>query len=84
FVERTNLVHEYRKFLFIDPGLPAELLPARWNGSHAALLFSQYYRVLAEPANRFFENVFKEGNDLQRKDVAYDATNHPLISEQVK
>ena len=21
FVERTNLVHEYRKFLFVDPGL---------------------------------------------------------------
>lgn len=84
FVERTNLVHEYRKFLFIDPGLPAELLPARWNGSHAALLFSQYYRILAEPANRFFEDVFKEGNDLQRKDEAYDATDHPLISEQVK
>ncbi|WP_042347520.1 phenylacetic acid degradation operon negative regulatory protein PaaX [Bacillus massiliigorillae] len=84
FVERTNLVHEYRKFLFIDPGLPAELLPARWNGSHAALLFSQYYKILAEPANRFFEDVFKEGNDLQSKDKGYDVNNHPLITEQVK
>ncbi|MGM9925010.1 MAG: phenylacetic acid degradation operon negative regulatory protein PaaX [Bacillus sp. (in: firmicutes)] len=84
FVERTNLVHEYRKFLFIDPGLPRELLPARWNGSHAALLFSQYYRILAEPANRFFEDIFKEDNDLLRKDEDYDATDHPLISEQAK
>ncbi|MET3319760.1 UNVERIFIED_ORG: phenylacetic acid degradation operon negative regulatory protein [Peribacillus simplex] len=79
FVERTNLVHEYRKFLFIDPGLPKELLPSKWNGNHAALLFSQYYQVLAEPASRFFESVFQENNDLCRKDEAYDAKDHPLI-----
>nr|WP_245402852.1 phenylacetic acid degradation operon negative regulatory protein PaaX [Peribacillus muralis] len=79
FVERTNLVHEYRKFLFIDPGLPEELLPPKWNGNHAALLFSQYYQVLAEPASRFFESVFQENNDLWRKDDAYDAKDHPLI-----
>ncbi|AOH53728.1 phenylacetic acid degradation operon negative regulatory protein PaaX [Peribacillus muralis] len=79
FVERTNLVHEYRKFLFIDPGLPRELLPSKWNGNHAALLFSQYYQVLAEPASRFFESVFQENNDLWRKDEAYDAKDHPLI-----
>lgn len=79
FVERTNLVHEYRKFLFIDPGLPKELLPTKWNGNHAALLFSQYYQVLAEPASRFFESVFQENNDLCRKDETYDAKDHPLI-----
>ncbi|MED3786500.1 phenylacetic acid degradation operon negative regulatory protein PaaX [Peribacillus frigoritolerans] len=79
FVERTNLVHEYRKFLFIDPGLPKELLPSKWNGNHAALLFSQYYQVLAGPASRFFESVFQENNDLCRKDETYDAKDHPLI-----
>ncbi|MFE4811151.1 phenylacetic acid degradation operon negative regulatory protein PaaX [Peribacillus simplex] len=79
FVERTNLVHEYRKFLFIDPGLPKDLLPSKWNGNHAALLFSQYYQVLAEPASRFFESVFQENNDLCRKDETYDAKDHPLI-----
>lgn len=79
FVERTKLVHEYRKFLFIDPGLPTELLPSKWNGDHAALLFSQYYQVLAEPASRFFERVFQENNDLCRKDVSYDALDHPYI-----
>ncbi|WP_026566038.1 phenylacetic acid degradation operon negative regulatory protein PaaX [Bacillus sp. UNC41MFS5] len=84
FVERTNLVHEYRKFLFTDPGLPKELLPARWSGNHAALLFSQYYKMLAEPANRFFEEVFQEDNDLRRKDQSYDASDHLLISEQIK
>jgi len=54
FVERTNLVHEYRKFLFVDPGLPKELLPEVWNGNHAAYLFEQYYKLLAQSASRFF------------------------------
>lgn len=79
FVERTKLVHEYRKFLFIDPGLPSELLPPMWGGNHAASLFSQYYKVLAGPASRFFESVFEADNDLRKKDESYDATDHPLI-----
>jgi phenylacetic acid degradation operon negative regulatory protein len=64
--------------------LPKELLPARWSGNHAALLFSQYYKLLAEPANRFFEEVFQEDNDLRRKDQSYDASDHHLISDQIK
>lgn len=79
FVERTNLVHEYRKFLFTDPGLPKELLPKIWSGNHAALLFEQYYKLLAQPASHFFEEVFQEDNDMRRKDKAYDADNHPLL-----
>lgn len=79
FVERTKLVHEYRKFLFIDPGLPKELLPANWNGTLAATLFNQYYQVLAEPASRFFESIFQENNDLCKKDDSYDAKQHPYM-----
>ncbi|QBP41112.1 phenylacetic acid degradation operon negative regulatory protein PaaX [Paenisporosarcina antarctica] len=81
FVERTNLVHEYRKFLFSDPGLPKELLPEIWNGNHAALLFESYYKLLAQSASQFFEMVFQEDNDLRRKDKSYDADNHPFIIE---
>jgi phenylacetic acid degradation operon negative regulatory protein len=81
FVERTKLVHEYRKFLFIDPGLPEELLPKEWMGSHAASLFSEYYKELAKPASRFFEEVFMDGNELEKKDEEYDIYNHPLIVE---
>jgi phenylacetic acid degradation operon negative regulatory protein len=33
------LVHEWRRFPFLDPGLPRELLPARWSGIAAARLF---------------------------------------------
>ena len=79
FVERTKLVHEYRKFLFLDPGLPKELLPEMWSGTHASLLFEKYYILLAEPASRFFEEVFAKDNDLGRKDKEYDANEHPLI-----
>jgi phenylacetic acid degradation operon negative regulatory protein len=81
FVERTKLVHEYRKFLFIDPGLPKELLPAKWNGTIAANLFNQYYQILAEPASRFFESIFKENNDLWKKDESYNAKQHPFITQ---
>ncbi|MEW9501534.1 phenylacetic acid degradation operon negative regulatory protein PaaX [Jeotgalibacillus marinus] len=79
FVERTRLVHEYRKFLFVDPGLPEELLPENWLGGHAASLFSEYYRELAEPALRFFETVFRQGNEMTKKNAAYDALDHPFM-----
>jgi len=79
FVERTKLVHEYRKFLFIDPGLPEELLPSKWLGGHAASLFSDYYKTLAEPANRFFESVFEKDNEINKKDSDYEVLNHPYM-----
>lgn len=81
FVERAKLVHEYRKFLFVDPGLPEELLPEKWLGSYAASLFSDYYKELAEPASRFFESVFKDGNEIKHKNVNYDVLDHPYIVE---
>lgn len=79
FVERTKLVHEYRKFLFVDPGLPEDLLPEKWLGGHAASLFSDYYKELAEPASRFFESVFQEGNEMLHKDQDYNVLTHPFI-----
>lgn len=35
-----ELVHAWRRFPSIDPGLPAHLLPARWSGARAAKLFA--------------------------------------------
>lgn len=63
FVKRTMLVHYYRKSLFIDPGLPKELLPNKWLGEEAAKLFDKYYKILEKPANIFFEKVFAKGYD---------------------
>ncbi|HEV7148136.1 MAG TPA: PaaX family transcriptional regulator C-terminal domain-containing protein [Pedococcus sp.] len=39
FVARTQLVHEWRLFLFSDPGLPDEVLPDQWAGREAARSF---------------------------------------------
>lgn len=79
FVERARLVHEYRKFLFVDPGLPRELLPEKWLGDYAQSLFRDYYKTLAKPASRFFEEVFQEGNEIKKRNDAYDALNHPYM-----
>jgi phenylacetic acid degradation operon negative regulatory protein len=35
-----ELVHAWRRFPSIDPGLPPELLPAGWSGARAAKLFA--------------------------------------------
>ena len=59
FVEKTRLVHAFRKFLFIDPGLPQDLLPERWTGTQARGVFSTYYHLLTEGALRFFERHYR-------------------------
>lgn len=35
-----ELVHAWRRFPSIDPGLPAQLLPDRWSGARAAKVFA--------------------------------------------
>ncbi len=39
-VRLTELVHAWRRFPSIDPGLPPRLLPGRWSGTRAAKLFA--------------------------------------------
>jgi len=39
FREQVRLVQEWRRFPFLDPALPSELLPATWPGPAAAELF---------------------------------------------
>lgn len=59
FVEQIELVHDYRKFLFVDPGLPVQLLPASWRGRDARRLFQTYYESLQEGARRFLGQHFE-------------------------
>ncbi len=63
FVSRSRLVHEYRKFLFVDPALPEELLPEDWAGHAAVNLFFEYDQLLAQGAGRFFSAVFVAAPD---------------------
>lgn len=55
FAVRSVLVHEWRKFLFTDPGLPGELLPADWPGHEAAELFGREAARLLPAASRFVD-----------------------------
>ncbi len=54
FVERLWLVHDYRKFTYVDPGLPSTLLPAHWPGTTAAALFREYYGAIDRKSLKFF------------------------------
>lgn len=56
FTARTLLVHEWRKFLFLDPGLPAEVLPTDWPGHEAAVLFDTTAAALLPPAREFVDS----------------------------
>jgi phenylacetic acid degradation operon negative regulatory protein len=58
FVTRIWLVHDFRKFAYLDPGLPPGLLPPNWPGTQAGMLFRKYYETLRPGAVRFFESVF--------------------------
>jgi len=53
FAARFRLVHEWRKFLFDDPGLPGELLPPDWPGAPAADLFTREAERLKPASDRF-------------------------------
>jgi phenylacetic acid degradation operon negative regulatory protein len=53
FAARFRLVHEWRKFLFDDPGLPAALLPRDWPGQAAADLFTGEAARLKPASDRF-------------------------------
>src|SRR3984957_14254499 len=45
-----DLVHAWRRFPWIDPGLPAAFLPAPWSGSEAAGLFARRHAEWAGEA----------------------------------
>jgi phenylacetic acid degradation operon negative regulatory protein len=55
FAARSRLVHEWRKFLFRDPGLPAELLPEQWPGTRATEFFHVESARLLPAASRFVD-----------------------------
>ena len=57
FVERFNLIHEYRKLPYFDPDLPEVLLPRNWLRSKAAEIFNQYRDILNDKAIKFFFSV---------------------------
>jgi phenylacetic acid degradation operon negative regulatory protein len=49
-VRVIDLVHAWRRFPWIDPGLPAQFLPAPWRGTAAAALFARLHAAWADDA----------------------------------
>lgn len=56
FSAHTRMVHEWRKFPFIDPGLPRRLLPPGWKGAQARHLFTRRRRQWRGPALAWFRD----------------------------
>lgn len=56
---QTELVHEWRRFPFLDPQLPAELLPAKWSGTKAAELFHHKHVDWRPEAQQYWDDLLK-------------------------
>jgi phenylacetic acid degradation operon negative regulatory protein len=54
-------VHTWRNFLFDDPALPEELLPADWAGRKAAEYFDAEAERLLPAASRFVDHCLRVG-----------------------
>lgn len=52
-----ELVHEWRRFPFVDPELPEELLPAGWPGHQAKRVFDRCHAAWLPPALRWFSEL---------------------------
>jgi phenylacetic acid degradation operon negative regulatory protein len=54
FVAQARLVHQWRKFPFLDPGLPERFLPPGWSGVEAREVFRCRHARWAPPARAWF------------------------------
>ncbi|HEX6313189.1 MAG TPA: PaaX family transcriptional regulator C-terminal domain-containing protein [Acidimicrobiia bacterium] len=66
FVAHTRLVDHWRRFPFLDPGLPSGLLPPGWAGTRAAELFHTRHAAWRDRAQRFFDAVAAAHGDERR------------------
>ena len=51
------MVHTWRKFPFLDPDLPPELLPARWPRTRAHEVFADRHEAWHAPAQDYFRSL---------------------------
>ncbi|MQA07227.1 MAG: PaaX family transcriptional regulator [Pseudonocardiaceae bacterium] len=57
---QTRLVHEWRRFPFLDPQLPSSLLPSNWSGSKAAELFHRKHVEWRPAAQQRWDELIAE------------------------
>ena len=57
FAGYVRVLTDWRRLPYLDPGLPAELLPDAWAGIRAAELFFALRAVLEEPAQAYVKSA---------------------------
>ncbi|MET3984650.1 PaaX family transcriptional regulator C-terminal domain-containing protein [Streptomyces sp. PvR034] len=57
FRHYVPMLTAWRRLPYLDPGLPAELLPPDWNAIGARQVFQQLHEVLATPSLHHVQNV---------------------------
>jgi phenylacetic acid degradation operon negative regulatory protein len=61
-IAQTRLVHAWRRFPFLDPQLPPDLLPAHWAGTTAARLFHSRHAEWQDGAQRHWDAMLAENS----------------------
>lgn len=57
FADYVHLLTQWRRLLYLDPGLPAEFLPPGWHGLTAERIFAELHRLLNVPARQHAERL---------------------------
>lgn len=73
FAMRLRLVHQWRAFLFLDPGLPAQVLPSDWPGFEAAATFADVYESLREGSWAFYLRTLESVPDQRSRSTIVPA-----------
>ncbi|HKZ13168.1 MAG TPA: PaaX family transcriptional regulator C-terminal domain-containing protein [Solirubrobacterales bacterium] len=66
FRSQTELVHAWRKFPFLDPDLPEDLLPRKWPRARALKLFRKLHSEWHDAAERHFLAIEAAGGGGRR------------------
>lgn len=61
FTDYITAVTDWRRLPYSDPGLPTEILPAKWNGLNAADTFFELHDRLAKPAHQWVDSILRAG-----------------------
>ena len=57
FADYVRVLTDWRGLPYLDPGLPAELLPGGWIGIRAAEEFFTWRTLLEEPARAYVQRI---------------------------
>lgn len=57
FADYIQLLTQWRRLPYLDPGLPEEFLPEGWHGLTAERIFAELHRVLSGPSRQHAERL---------------------------